>query len=330
MMTFHRTALLALLLANSVPSAGAQPPSSTTTAFKPEIGYTYAGSNYCDLRLSNVEGTAAILVARTNKCAPAFDLAPDNVRMIAYIEAGTSVIGGALKLVQWSYDGTQVKIAALPPIDTGTGEVRAVEFSPDGSKLAMFTFDQYRSVPNQVIVHDFATGANRTILNGDPAYVLAWHPTLNVIYLRARPVNGSRRVARINVDSPADQVMVEVGDGYSEMDDIDTSRQFDSGEYRDGFVVSYRNAAGAMRTDFYSDDGINVLNKGVFKKTDGTDVPLYRGHFNCSNSEIVHRIYATRTSQVGIYNIASKQTRLFSSANLGTTDWMSCQYPAPL
>ncbi len=173
-METRRLALMALALVSSVAFAGPKAPNSSPTPFVPEIGYTYSGGNSSELRLSNREGTAAVLVYRSNVSGGVafFDFAPPNVdgkNRIAFNEKDGSG-NRFLKITTWHYDANgSVKVGTPTTLlQFGTASyphVVDVEVSPDGRKLSyLIATAQYA---REIYVHDFASGATELLTKMD-------------------------------------------------------------------------------------------------------------------------------------------------------------------
>jgi hypothetical protein len=116
----------ALLLATSAPAGAGKPGSAT---FEPEVAYTIlTGST--ELRITDITGSksATLYSVRQNIN---FDLAPRAQHQIVFSE------GNALKLLTYSVDSSGVSTLNIATIySAGAERIDAVDFSPDGSRVA--------------------------------------------------------------------------------------------------------------------------------------------------------------------------------------------------
>jgi hypothetical protein len=321
-----RLAMLAISLTSTMAIAGSK--QTGGSVFVPEIGYTYNSSRSSDLRLSNREGTAAILVYR----APirggiwAFDLAPQGVNRIAFVEEDANA-AKVLKLTTWRTDEAgNVKVAIPQQLDFGTGKdnLRDVEFSPDGQKLAFWLLGNGL---DRVSVHDFATGETTILAEGTGGRGLSWHPSGKFIYFHRGRSGGNNEVIRIPTDQGQQTNGVTVA-SYGEIHDVDTSRPGTTGD-ANGFMVSYRSTVDLrINTAFYSDDGTTATLSKIYTGPTGAVLPSLLGHYNCDNTKFIYRISSTRDRHVAYYDIATRQVTTFSTdSNISWTDWMPCASP---
>lgn len=318
-------AILAITLTSAIAIAG--PKTVTSSVFVPEIGYTYNTSRSSDLRLSNREGTAAILVHRapTSAVIRAFDLAPRGVNRITFIEQGAD-FAKVLKLSTWRTDDAgNIKVTPSEQLYTGPGKdnLFEVEFSPDGQKLAFWVSGNGFS---RVLVHDFGTGTVTPLVEGHGGFGLSWHPSGKFLYYY-QAGNGGSNVFRV----PTDQGQQTTGTAvafYGQIHDIDTSRPGTTGD-ANGFMVSYRNpATNRINTAFYTDDGSTATLAKIYNDATGAVLPSLLGHYNCENTKFIYRISDTIKRDVAYYDIATRQKTSFSTdSNINFTDWMPCANP---
>lgn len=328
-MKFRRYALITMALASSVAFAGPKAPSSGT-AFKPEIGYTYASGKTGELRLSNREGTAAILVYRANTYGGVrrFDLAPPNVdgkNRIAFVETDSDG-NWFLKVSTWYYDADGTVKVTTPTLihsEVGGGNNNTIanpEFSPDGTKLV------YLVAPGRrVYVHDFASGGKTDLLVEEGGYSLSWHASGNHLYYEDI-VDSKRQIFRV----PTNQGLQRTGHlilTLAEIADLDVSRP-NSTYYPDGLFVSFRNTTTERwKMAYYADDGVTLGEQQIFLAKDGSPLPALKGHMNCTGSEMIHVMSNTRHNHKGIYNTVTKEVTTWSTdSSIGDTDWMPCEY----
>lgn len=318
-MALRRYALIALILAGSAAFAGKRPPSTAT--FVPEIAYNYNSGDYGELRLSNREGTAAVLVHRSSTYAgiPRFDLAPVDVKRIAFTEKFDTK--RVLRFTTWNSTDGKVTVGTPQTLYEGVGNVWEVEFSPDGQRIAFWVSGDG---VNRINIYHFADNRIETILDGHGGAGLAWHPSGNFLYYHVADYGG--HVYRVRTDAglqPKGDPIVS----YGEVSDIDTSRSAATGD-SGGFIVSFRNQAQStepMKTVFHADDGQTVSAGKIYLDESGAPLAGYLGHYNCSNTAFIHRIYTSRKQHTGYYDLASRKVNGFSTDNnINFTDWMPC------
>lgn len=159
--------LLAALCASAALLTGAAKPAPTPTPsnFVPALAYRY---NAQEIRLANATGSQAVLLVRmptstVNNPVQLFSIAPFGQRRVAFIDHSLPGVRG-LRFVTWtqstpggplnvSLAPTQFHSTTLPSVYPST-----VDFSPDGSKLALIEND-YDNRATVLRFFDGATGA---------------------------------------------------------------------------------------------------------------------------------------------------------------------------
>ena len=329
----RRMALMALVMVSSVAFAGPRGTGSPPPPFVPEIGYTYSsGRNSSELRLSNREGTAAILVHRSNiaQGIPKYDLAPPNVDRrpnIAFIEKdGTGRM--LIKLTTWYRDADgNVRVSTPTTLLTTSSatyqEVMDVEFSPDGTKLAYMIAPA--SLEREIYIYDLLLDKTELLIKTNSGFSLAWHASGNHLYYDTFPDenSGLKFVFRV----PTNQGVQSAGQLFISrtgiIGDLEVTRPY-STYYIDGLIVSY-SEGGANRVAFYKDDGVASPEPQVFLSRDGSPLPARNAQINCTGSTMLHQMMNTRNLDRGMYNTVTRDVTTWSTDKaIGILGWMPC------
>lgn len=164
-------------------------PSPTPSPFVPALAYKYGPE---EIRLSNAEGTQAVLLVRK----PRGDgilwlaLAPLSQRRVAYIESSNNATVRSLRIVSWAPQATGGLAVTIDPqpmlVTDNTGLLLAdLDFSPDGSQVAALLSD-YDS-HSELRLFDVATRQQigGAITLSQQATSLSWRTMDNAILLGA-------------------------------------------------------------------------------------------------------------------------------------------------
>lgn len=296
MQRVHRICAALLASGAAVLLTGAKP---VPSAFTPALSYVYGGT---DIRLSNADGSQAVLLVRmplgpnTTSSILHHALAPLGKRQAAFVyrpALGTN----ELRLVDWTQptSGGPLSVTLDPtPLLTlsATGiEITSVDFSPDGSRIAVMSWVQGRN--QELRFFDVAT---RTQIG-------------NAIPLAISGPNAHYRTLDGSL------LMRGTTSGFSTFKDgVQTALFYTgAGGYFDAFNgtaadVVIQNVVSGQST-LYRWDGIAMTNGAplLTSLTSGYDPSA-----SCDNSRMIFQRVGSRTQTI-IYAFATRTETLFSN-----------------
>jgi hypothetical protein len=164
-------------------------PAPAPQPFVPALAYKYASQ---EIRLSNADGSQAVLLARSpSGTQPLFlSIAPISKRQVAFIE-GYGGTARSVRLVSWTQQslGGPLTVSIDPqPLFSLSGSdgllLNDLDYSPDGTKLAVLATDYQARA--ELRIFDIATRSQigDTIAVSQSPSSLAWRPSDGAILLR--------------------------------------------------------------------------------------------------------------------------------------------------
>ena len=306
-------ALIGSMVGSTAAVGGPKQP--TAASFDPEFAYSYASSNYVDLRLANRAGTAAILVNRSTS-GGTFDVSPP------VADQPNRIVYGADKNL-WYRTWTKV---AGQPISIGSpilimsgGFSESPDVSPDGRRVVFLT-NVYEPLGG-IALYDFnapsGTDNPRSVLNGYAVYSVRWSPSGDALYfLGTLGGAGSAKIWRLDMTTPA-ATPTEYFSTPGQPFNMDVSRP--QGDPSKDLLV-FDEYGGGMNF-------VNLAGAYVAREENwGTSA-----HFNCSNTQIVHRLYGSGRGDrlVKITTLADGASETWSKdGNIRNLDWVT-RSPCP-
>lgn len=285
-----------------------------STTFVPSIVYTYSSGNSTDMRLSNADGSAAVLAYRSSSSIPYADLSPrtSSGGLIAFSPGRRGDGNG--RLLRWFYDssgGVQfepVLINGADKLPDNEGVVQEVEFSPDGTKIAYYISTETHG---EIYVADLSdlTSVVPQVYNigARLAHGLTWLTT-------------GDRIAFYDCTTPcAEQYQVstlDLGTGgvaahmlEPNITDLDASR------LDGGVLLSFSRPNYDMGFDHWGDGFSSKL----------TYPPRGKGgHFSCDNSKFIYDSYDARGRRgpTNIHTVGVGDVIYSKDSKIQVKDWM--------
>jgi hypothetical protein len=299
---------LGLLGIASAAVAASKPP--TAASFEPEFAYSYASASYVDLRLANRAGTAAVLVNRSTS-GGTFDVSPP------VADQPNRIVYGADRNLWyriWTKEAGQPISIGAPILIMSGGFSESPDVSPDGRRVVFLT-NVYEPLGG-IALYDFTapSGAEnpRSVLNGYAVYSVRWSPSGDALYfLGTLGGTGSSKIWRLDMTTPGSSP-AEYFSTPGQPFNLDVSRpQTDSSKD----LLVFDEYGGGM--NFVHLAGAYVTREENW----GTSA-----HFNCSNTQIVHRLYGSGRGDrlVKITTLANGVSEIWSKdGNIRNLDWVT-------
>lgn len=313
--------LIAVVLASSAAFAGPKP--STSAPFLPEIAYAYYMRSSSEVRISNREGTAAVLLFRGGAGqVNHIDMAPRSRQMVAFIVDDPAVqYGQRLQLQGWDDIAGKINLESPRILMSGVG-LFELDFSPDGNSIAFGVSDGTDTYKLRIANVD--TGAVREIatLSGAP-WRLTWSGDgAYLFYHDEKQVNGVAQDTIYRVASTGG--VPEVIGVERNIEHLDTARQTPAGGSTGLLLSVWRPELGEIfpigRWDGTSRDGAGRPEL-IFDGPRGLE-----SHYSCDNRSYIYREQGrTDVKVTKIYDIAARVSRTFSTdGNIRRLDWNNC------
>ena len=185
-------AQLAALCASVALLTGGAKPAPQPTAFTPTLSYRYNGT---DIRLANADGSQAVLLVRLptsqgiNSPVQAHAIAPIGLGRVVFDDSSVPGVH-AVRFVTWTQPTPGGPLSVDPPsapffTTTGNTLIASLDFSPDGTKVALVEGD---TTTGATTLHFFdgvsgaALGDSVTLADG--SYDMKWQSDGNGVWLR--------------------------------------------------------------------------------------------------------------------------------------------------
>jgi hypothetical protein len=190
-----RTRRVAVALLATLPAMllGGAKPAPQPSNFVPALSYRYGGT---DIRLANADGSQAALLVRLptsqgiNAPVQAHAIAPIGMGRVAFDDSSVAGVH-SLRFVTWSQPTPGGPLTVSPPLapfftTTGNTLIASLDFSPDGTKVALVEGDTSTGAATTLHFFDGVSGAalGDPVTLADGSYDLKWQADGNGVWLR--------------------------------------------------------------------------------------------------------------------------------------------------
>ena len=283
--------------------AAKPPPPPPSPSSSPQVAYRLPDGRGTKLVVSAESGANQMTLYKSSTSFR-FDLAPRGQQRIAIVDGSPRT----LKLLNYIINTFGVYVpGAIDPLG-GAGTSGAVDFSPDGTKIA---YACCGNDSNQLMVHDIATGAKTLWAEGPYFWDIAWfRDGASIVYSTLLPLE----VREVTAPMAEPQLLYSTGPGGQL--DVDSARTNPN-----RLVISYNDAQGSGRIGLW-EDGTGMVDPDL-----ASSAKSWQGTLNCEDKRLAYMGVQNTPGSQAFYvrELISGITTLVSkNSNILLQFWPTC------